>query len=528
MTTPSTFPTDPATDIQEGDLALAEMEVDEVRKFALSNRPDHLYSDQRDLTEPLVVLGTRKTLVAHPGVETPANIDPQQEVEGWNAARAFEQSLTQTRTKLRDLTLTAVTETHVILRVADPEIYLTLRCPDPLTDPPELSAFVALIGIPYAYAKKNPGTLNHANIHYHLTVAAKTTDPEDEVLLIHRTNPEHHAVTEPGSTISRQVTALPIFTFITAGKRHPLAGGASATTELAAPTKIHEQITAICAEQGLPATLVSRARGYDGSHKGTHTMRYALGGEHATAEIAGDTYQLGLDVIAKALRKDTTDGGDQVAVRFILYRLVCANGMTMELPAGETATLADAAAEAAAQRLPPGSAEEDRAAARARAAVQFHILTSPDGMKVPVAMANDAMRDTPLGALLPHLVTLLPSIATHTEEQLTVPLDTDTDELVSTIEALGKANKVPGDILKWALCQLVASADAGEPTFRTPLDVLNFVTLTARAYDAATAVRTEAAATAMAYALAAATMEGAKVPAAARYRRYINPDLDQE
>jgi len=131
----------------------------------------------------------------------------------------------------------------------------------------------------------------------------------------------------------------------------------------------------------------------------------------------------------------------------------------------------------------------------------FDMVFQDKGLKITLTEANTQLDMTHFPVMLKVFMKSIPFMKEALDE-LNTPWISQTlnqEKFIEACESVGKSLKVPAEILKFFLIQYVAcTANPNDLTFRSNMDIVNFMTFLARSYDSL--IQTQMEATAMVFA----------------------------
>lgn len=464
-------------------------DLNQVAADVRRNREDHIFSPYRNFASPLIVRGTNRVLFQSESLnefDYPSREALNQTIATFAAA---DRALAMVSwPNLAALKIVASTPETLILSMPDKDgalQYYALQTP---MNGPELpmKRFCSMLSIPYSFAKKNPTKLNCVNFEYYLSLLNGDPDKQYPVDVVYNKTPLPVSVTQADGTIT-SVNAFSIINLLRSSKEQT---NTDITQRVPLFGSILSNIVRTIDESGLNLnpTLQSYATGYN-ANRGRHYARIVFDKHELSVTFKGELYQFGM-FLESDFSGDFRDFG-QVRLGFSLFRQICSNGMTVAYSDSERAELIDlfVAQEMARQGFTYAKdlqGDETYEAAHMQARGRATMLFDPRGIMIPVGQANLGFEASFITTIL-HFFTRSGHVIAQQLESLDTPFgQVNREEFISTALELQKSLKIKSpEMIKFFLLEYTAGELSGEQTFKSPLDVLNYLTFIARSHDTA-------------------------------------------
>jgi hypothetical protein len=266
----------------------------------------------------------------------------------------------------------------------------------------------------------------------------------------------------------------------------------------------------------LKPLVQSYSLGYDLLGGGVHFARVIFDNPELTFTVGGDEYNVGVNISADFLGNVRKLG--KVNYQFVMFRVVCANGATVawndhrhfsevRSQVLQDRMVAQGFAKSHEEYAAAGECEETEKYMSARSAVEarLSLCFGEHGITLNVLEANEALNTGTLAQGFTYLTTLVEILRSKLEVLYATDAydNVPASEFVSLVAMYAKDFQMPQAVMKIFLTEYLAGNVSGEQKFKRPIDVLNFLTFLARAYDTQTMLKIEQ--TACAFVLALGT-----------------------
>lgn len=351
--------------------------------------------------------------------------------------------------------------------------------------------FCKLIGVPHAYAKKNPPSLNRRNFNHWLS-SLKRKNPEVEHLPVDVVYYDQtvEVTWEEGvedNKVTQKAQSSPIFTFTKRNVQNDQDQVYVPVVTDSVPflskilVNLRDRIKAVDPE--ITVGLQSYSVGYDGRNKGQHFARLILEHPDFNVEAGGETFSIGFN-----LHMDFIGDGknsDQIQIAFVNFRQICTNGMVQTFDDAQISEWKDniMAVEMDKTEHEKGSPKWEESFNRMEK--NFNKVLNKDGINIPVWVANDSL-DVPL--LKPILTFCLSDVSKFANrlDRLYRKFPEHISEK-AFIEALldkSRAIEFSSPKLIQSLCrEYIAGNILNKQKFNTPMDIVNYLTFLARSFS---------------------------------------------
>ncbi|HEC64718.1 MAG TPA: hypothetical protein ENI23_05465 [bacterium] len=527
----------------------------ELERIAKEDRPEFFYDDQNNFSESVLIRGTNKRFTQH---ETLFSLDrPSKSKLDWliSETKKIDTSLEIANfINISELKLVCITEEHLIFKSSIyPEErykYFAIGIPNGNKSLP-FDRFSSFLGIPANFSKKNPGFLNIQTFEYYQKITTLVSGKNLPVDLVYIKDPVDVMVDKAvahgdhdfiqaleGSKIqAHQVINIFKRPGARGRKKEEDPPGEIRAISIAEKVPLFSQILsntveALHSSDELNPGLQSFSVGYDVGGRGYHFARLVFDNPeyeiHVPSESGGDTFQIGLNITSDFM--GTSSGFGQVNFSFIMFKEICSNGMIMTLPNEQRENLRE---RFVAQKL-EDMGELDKEAPETilliqKLNAQFHQMFSADGIHVPVALANSSLETSQFSAILKFFLDSKEALTEQFTELQQTFGEVDQDKFVESLLTISNNVKLASkEIVKYMILEYVAGVVSRSQRFKSPMDLINYLTFMARAYPANTMVDIERKAMLIGQAMLMEFItktQTKKVSAFAQYSAQINPAL---
>lgn len=339
-----------------------------------------------------------------------------------------------------------------------------------------LKALTRVLGVPYAFTVKNPGYLNLANFsYYHEQARSAISKASPDIIALYdlkQTMTFTIEAQQPESldapyTPPQNVTAHYVHTLYVEKTRldvgeNPAYMRAPLMASFIADFIEHPEIARMMPNLRVCAADLSWSK----HNKGRQMYRVTL--DSHPLVIEEEVYYPGILVESSLLGVGSRDFGD-TTVSLQLFRVVCANGMTVVLPAEQTQDILQSARRALDEH--ERDLLEDYTMSTEGITLNNRVFNSKAGLSVVVKLVH---------SLLELSDVLCSELRRMHDEKF---LRHDPEAFVKEFRQLASEMKLPGALMKNFLTEYVADVVSGDSTFVSGMDLINYLTLTGRAYE---------------------------------------------
>ena len=395
----------------------------------------------------------------------------------------------------RDFNLHAITNEYVVLSLKDEHgstTFYHMNTPHSRAgESVAYSQFCKLVGIPAPFTKKNSAELNTENFVFHLNRIKFSTSSNDSlpVDIVYFDQTQNIIIEKGvGEDVEKvEMLSIPIATFVARRSQ-------ADHDELYVPNiqdsipmlhkvliNLEELIHAV--NPSIQVGLQSYATGYDGRNKGLHFVRVILEHPDFKIEANGEDFSVGFNIHMDFV--GNSKNSDQVQVAFVNFREICTNGMvaTFDDLQIEKWRSEIVASEMAKCDSPEGTTGYN--ATLKRTQKQFSTALTKEGMSIPIWIANESMEFPVIKPVLEYCLNSDPI-----EGRLNLlyrEFDTDMNErnFLEFLLSRSKSMKFASPKLIKCFCKEYIGGNRRtdiSQKFKTPMDVCNFLTYTARSF----------------------------------------------
>lgn len=466
----------------------------EESKDVRNRRADFLWNAYMGFQEPMIVRGTNKVLFPHPTNRTEnhpsvqAVIDEYKQVESQFALAT-----------VRDITEYQIVTTYngYLLLAADdadlPNLAIELLSSSEgsnLKPTLGLRTYCGLIGVPANFAAKSPAIVNDFNFnHYHqerlAEVSGESKKPKPlEILYVKTPIKFDLSNIDLHNDFLFEEDLFEAFAVVNIYAKQGTQTGDWVDTANSTPVAARVPMVSMMLEGLINAVhrfnpdqemIIQRHSSGFSPEVADHTFEIQLP-QTPPLKINGDSFAPTI-YLRSNFSGDKSFGNTQIG--FMITRLICTNGMVI---GASEETRRQAIEEFKAMAVAGGlEITDDEEQLEALAYAVF----SPTGQMVSNGMANT-------GTAFNDLVGLYLSFLKHAPmffEQRLAALDADlekfdSEEFVAIVHGIQKDLKLASpQLMRFFLIEYASGVLSGRPSFTTPLDVLNYLTFIAQAFD---------------------------------------------
>lgn len=461
-------------------------------------RFDFNYSDDQEFEKPVVIRGTNKFLV--PSDHTISFIDEEEcgVQEVIDMCRNVDDNLDiATIENVSSLRILFLNNDYMILHddVMEGGSGLNYCVPTFYQESKKESAafrkWSELMKIPYSYSKKNPGHLNVVNFEYWkkaLTVAQEQQIPIDIVYLREPIGVDLQIDDiDADGPIQAFLVVNILRSQVVCEKRGIITEVIKSKLSDRVPlmSKILENVTKEFKNINpeLKISVQQYSLGYTGVNRGRHYARLVLNIPNYSFEVDGDIMHPSISIETDFLGRHKDFG--IATVSFNLFRGVCSNGVVVEWNEGQKEQMKD---QFVLQYLKNRGINEHSVnyqEAYNSAITQFNAVFSANGINIPVNVANSVFTSTLFKQMFEFFLNTL-GYMKDSLEGLTVKFldEVSEKEFVSTVHNLAVSMKFPPNLIKFLIIEYIAGNCVNQnQLFKTPLDILNFLTYLAKSFE---------------------------------------------
>lgn len=453
-------------------------EVREIEQEKAESAGATLYSPHIDFTEALAVRGSSRIVRENPLIASEGH---QQNLAALTRAANQEDDLRLfVFGKVDAIKLVQVLSDRIVFSSIPTEesaepLYFYFPMPIENESAP-LKALTRVLGVPYAFTVKNPGYLNLANFsYYHEQARSAITKNSPDILALYDVaqtmtftiESEQPESTDEPYVPPQNITAHYVHTLYVEKTRLDIG---EAPAYMRAPLMAsfiadfieHEEIAPLSPNIRVCAADLSWSK----HNKGRQMYRVTL--DAHPLMIESETYYPGILIESSLLGVGSRDFGE-TTVALQLFRVVCANGMTVVLPAEQTQDILQSA------RRSLSDAErdllEDYTMSTEGITLNNRVFNSKAGLSVVVKLVS---------SLLQLSQAISDELRRMHDERF---LRSDPEAFVKEFRQLASEMKIPSPLMKNFLTEYVADVVSGDSTFVSGMDLINYLTLTGRAYE---------------------------------------------
>lgn len=482
------------------------------------------YKDSVDFTEP-VVLQSGKVFESNPRLTVPNGSVSLQELS--SLCRTYDSQLAIQRiASVASMKVVCVTSSLLLLQcerdVESGDSLLLYVEAIPTQVSFAFKRLCSLLKIPYNFSKKNPTKLNQINLEHYLQGALYDSKLPSVDVIYCKEAVEISVARDAVTGEERKVYAHQLLNLLPVKGRRD-TGDSLVTPEIGTRlpllSKIMESLQAdistvpmSCGGMGtegdlqtfvLNPVVQSYSLGYDLLGSGIHFVRVLFDNPELTFTVGGEEYHVGVNISADFLGNARKLG--TVKYQFVMFRVVCANGATVawndhkHFAGVRSQVLQDILViqgfnKTHEEYLALGDCDETEKYMSARSAVEarLSLCFGEQGMQLCVLEANEALNTGNLTQGFTYLTTLVEILKSKLEVlYASDAYDVPAPDFVALVELYAKDFQMPSAVMKIFLSEYLAGNVSGDQKFKRPIDVLNFLTFLARAYDTQTMLKIE-------------------------------------
>jgi hypothetical protein len=232
----------------------------------------------------------------------------------------------------------------------------------------------------------------------------------------------------------------------------------------------------------ISTTVQQYSLGYTGTNKGRHYVRLVLEETGFDFDIDGNIMHPAIviesDFIGKC--KDFSN----VTITFSLFKEICSNGLSISWTESQKQALQETFVLNYCRNR--GISKEDIYYAETveEANSKFNTVFSSNGLTLSVSMANSVLSKSLFGNILEFFLNsthiLKSSLEGLKDAEFT---DIEEREFVTTVHNLASSMNISSEITKIFLIEYIAGNMVQDQMFRTPLEVVDFLTYICRSFD---------------------------------------------
>lgn len=458
------------------------------------------YDSQSNFSEPVKVRGATRVLHLNPILKT---MDTDEKKAAFlNASVALEQSTRVSEVGLvTNLVLRYVCSEYLLLSTeTSPENLFYIHI-DPKEKSYPLSQLSAILGIPYQFAKKNPGYLNSPTFaHYIDKLKAKERLPSVRLLYLNRPinvsmevmmDIDDAGNLKPEPTMEFvPVRAYPLVAVLSHKDSSVVCSmDASSDGVIAKQSMVVKSILNNPALQQYDLKLMRAFSTITPENGGNQFHSIISTAFNTQVDVGGEVYSPVLNVTSRLFERSQTP---TIQLDFGLMRMVCENGLMLPMHQNVFEQMGDIFTESE-KALLPG------------------VTSSNNGVTLPANIFNSRLGLKIINGIMESLVeqahVMSHALARAAEFQL---ITSNPEEFIKAATDLGSSMKVSGKVIEMFLMEYLAGQLSGEQKFKTPFDCIQFITFVSRAYDTAIIAKTEQVAYSYAMQLYRNLAEGSK------------------
>lgn len=502
-----------------------------------TNRQSYFYQDRQVFDKPLVIRGSKK------------QYEPNQELVQFKSPNraALLQFIQECNDRDNNLKLFTLPSLGVIkiVEVSDENIllsadfiqggvllteYFYIETPmEGSRDKIAFKNFSNLLGVPYAYSKKTANSVNRINFEWWADQIKLNVESFPICILANKKCDDLVYTDSVKDTSGRNYTARKVHSVFkdrmkdkdeevtedySVASRVPLFGRILENLDNTLQEHIHNSNIG----------LSSFTTGYGGLNEGRHFARLLFDNpDLAIKTHEGDDLHFGLNI-----ETDFLGGNSYVQILPIVYRQICTNGMGISWSEETRQEIREQYIEFWLNKKGiETNDEEELNSYRSIIGKQFNTMTKK-GLIIPVSTANLDITSSLIGDIVTFFLSHKESLVTDFAKLSQEFGDIDEQEFVEALLHQAKECGIScGELMKWTSIEYIAGNLAEDQRFLTPLDVVNFITYTCRAYESRVIQNVEQNALKLGFALYASFIAAKPEPKGhyVKYRGLVDEEL---
>lgn len=470
--------------------------IDKVKLTPEDDPSDFYYEPDSLFERPLIVRGTRKQVVPYPAIHkmqelTVSALDSV--METLRATEDFETVYLQSVSKLQPV---AIKEEGFFLQVdvATVDIPETRNLFIPFDGSTVgFKRLSTLLGIPYAFSKKNPGHLNEINFSTWKDKICEEKHRELPICLI-LARKQIVSVEHEGSFYECNV----VMTILSTPSAKKADGSNSLIkTDISFQVPILHKILPILVETvrgAIPDSalkLHSIGFGFDGSNRGDHYVKFLLDSPALRFEVEDDSYIPTLCIRSNFTGEDKKGIG-RIFVSISLMKLLCQNGAMIPIPEEHLKEIRDNFVNKMLRVNSITADNPDFSKYVLKYSKQFKKKFTDFGCGLTLHEFLTSFQTSDFMSVLKIFLDCKDTVIPQTLQGLKTPFKSVPDEdFVDAVETLGNKHGVKPAVSKAVILEYLAGKQDGLTLFPDSYSVVNYMTYFAQSLDAKTQIEHE-------------------------------------
>lgn len=502
--------------------------IEKIKFTKEDSMEDFHYESDVFFDRPLVIRGTKKQYVPYPDIKKMQTLEEgtlETIVQEFERQEAFEVIYLRSISALNPIAIKSegfffqVTEE---LADSTKEHFLFVPFDESTVAFKRLSA---ILGIPYAFSKKNPGSLNEINFSTWKDRICEEKGRDLPVCIVSHKTQLVNILHEGASHYCQTV-----YTFLPISSIKKADGSLSLIKK-----KLSDQIPVL--HKLLPAfvegiqkefpnvktILHSVATGFTGGNKGDHYVKILLDSPDLKWDVGGDEFQPTISLRSNFTGEDKNTLGSAF-LSVSLMKLTCQNGMMIPLPEENLQTIRDTFVDRLMSMNKIEKDHKDYQKYFLKYSKKFKKKFADFGCMVSLHDIQTNFQGSDFCTLLKVFLSCKDNLVEKSLEDLKVPLGEIKDEdFVEVVESLSKEYKLPSQITKGVILEFLASKQDGIISFPDAYSLVQYVSYMAQAYNSRIQANIERTVISMGLAVTAALVHKAhfRTEAISRYQGMI-------